>query len=277
MAAETRARFAREIDATARLVHKNVLALIEAGVDDATGAPYLVMPRMRGEDLGQLLARVKVLEPSVAVPLVIQACRGIAAGHAAGIIHRDVKPSNLFLEEEDGLLVVKVSDFGLAKVQDAGIESLTSSGALLGTPHYMSPEQAENAKRVDARTDVFSLGMVLFHALTGNVAFSRSGSFMAFLVGQAHVRTSAGRAVGPALDRARGPRGAPPFAGRALAERRRARARSHDGGRLRDGARAALQGVARAGLPVDARRRVAARDAPGALGRDVARLTNGAG
>ncbi len=186
-AVETRARFAREIDATARLVHKNVLSLIDAGVDDTTGAPYLVMPRMRGEDLGQLLARVKVLEPSVAVPLVIQASRGIAAGHAAGIVHRDIKPSNLFLEEEDGLVVVKVSDFGLAKVQDAGIESLTSSGALLGTPHYMSPEQAENPKRVDPRTDVYSLGMVLYHALTGAVAFARSGSFMAFLVGQGSV------------------------------------------------------------------------------------------
>ncbi len=186
-AAETRARFEREIEATARLVHKNVLSLIDHGVDEATGAPYLVMPRMRGEDLGQLLARVKVLEPSVAVPLVVQACRGVAAGHAAGIIHRDIKPSNLFLEEEDGLVVVKVSDFGLAKVQDAGIDSLTTSGALLGTPHYMSPEQAENAKRVDARTDVFSLGMVLYHALTGSPAFARSGSFMAFLVGQANV------------------------------------------------------------------------------------------
>jgi serine/threonine-protein kinase len=187
VADETRSRFAREIDATARLRHKNVLNLLDHGVDQATGAPYLVMPRMRGEDLGQLLARVKVLEPSVAVPLVVQACRGIAQGHAAGIIHRDIKPSNLFLEEEDGLVVVKVSDFGLAKVQDAGIDSLTSSGALLGTPHYMSPEQAENAKRVDARTDVFSLGMVLYHALTGAPAFARSGSFMAFLVGQASV------------------------------------------------------------------------------------------
>ncbi|MBX3191997.1 MAG: protein kinase [Labilithrix sp.] len=83
--------------------------------------------------------------------------------------------------------MVKVSDFGLAKVQDAGIDSLTTSGALLGTPHYMSPEQAQDAKRVDARTDVYSLGMVLFHALTGAPAFSRSGSFMAFLVGQASV------------------------------------------------------------------------------------------
>jgi eukaryotic-like serine/threonine-protein kinase len=186
-ARETRARFEREIDTTARLRHKNLLSLVDHGVDDATGAPYLVMPLMRGEDLGQLLARVKVLEPTVAVPVAVQACRGVAAGHAAGIIHRDIKPSNLFLEEEDGLVVVKVSDFGLAKVQDAGIDSLTTSGALLGTPHYMSPEQAENAKRVDERTDVFSLAMVLYHVLTGAPAFARSGSFMAFLVGQASV------------------------------------------------------------------------------------------
>src|SRR3954452_21563888 len=85
-AAARRARFDREISTTARLQHKNVLTLLDHGVDDATGAPYLVMPRMRGEDLGQLLARLKVLEPSVAVPIVIQACRGVAAGHAAGIV-----------------------------------------------------------------------------------------------------------------------------------------------------------------------------------------------
>jgi serine/threonine-protein kinase len=187
VAAETRARFEREIAACTSLSHKHVLTVLDHGVDETTGAPYLVMPRMRGEDLGQLLARVKVLEPSLAVPIVVQACRGVAALHQVGIIHRDLKPSNLFLEEEEGVVVVKVSDFGLAKVQEAGIDSLTTSGALLGTPHYMSPEQAENAKRVDARTDVFSLGMVLFHMLTGAVAFARSGSFMAFLVGQANV------------------------------------------------------------------------------------------
>lgn len=187
-AEETRGRFLREIDATARLVHRNVVPLVDAGVDDATGAPYLVMPRMRGGDLGEVLGRTKALEPSVAIPVIVQACRGIAAGHAAGIVHRDVKPSNLFLEEEeDGVIAVKVSDFGLAKIEEAGIDSLTSSGALLGTPHYMSPEQAENAKRVDARADVYSLGMVLYHALTGAPAFSRPGAFMSFLVGKTSV------------------------------------------------------------------------------------------
>ncbi len=186
-ALETRVRFEREIEATARLRHRHVVSLLDHGVDDATGAPYLVMPRVRGEDLGEVLTRLSVLEPTLAIPIVVQACRGVAAGHGAGIIHRDLKPSNLFLEEEDGVVVVKVADFGLAKVQDAGIDSLTTSGALLGTPHYMSPEQAENAKRVDARTDVYSLAMVLYHMLTGTPAFSRSGSFMAFLVGQASV------------------------------------------------------------------------------------------
>lgn len=186
-AAETRARFEREIEASARLSHRNVVSLLDHGVDDVTGAPYLVMPRLSGEDFGQVLTRAKVLEPTVAVPLVIQAIKGIAAGHAHGIIHRDIKPTNLFCEEESGVVAVKVADFGLAKVHAAGIDSLTSSGALLGTPHYMSPEQAENAKRVDPRTDVYALGMVLYHALTGTVAFARPGSFMAFLVGQASV------------------------------------------------------------------------------------------
>ena len=114
-------------------------------------------------------------------------CQAVQHAHHKGIVHRDLKPSNLFLEEEDGLVVVKVSDFGLAKVQDAGIDSLTKSGALMGTPHYMSPEQAQDAKRVDARTDVYSLGMVLYHALTGGPAFTSSGAFMGFLVGQTAV------------------------------------------------------------------------------------------
>ncbi len=182
---ETRSRFAREVEATARLDHKHVLKLLDHGVDDATGAPYFVMPRMHGEDLGQLLTRVHTLAPEVAVPLMVQACRGVAAGHAAGIIHRDLKPSNLFLDidETEDRVLVRVADFGLAKVQSAGISSLTRSGAMLGTPQYMAPEQAQDAKRVDARSDVYSLGMVLYHALTGRPAFTNSGSYMAFLVG----------------------------------------------------------------------------------------------
>ncbi|MBX3191998.1 MAG: protein kinase [Labilithrix sp.] len=101
-AAETRARFDREIDTCARLRHKNLLTLLDHGVDEATGAPYLVMPRMRGEDLAQLLARVKVLEPSVAVPLVLQACRGVAAGHAAASSIATSSPRTSFWKKKTG-------------------------------------------------------------------------------------------------------------------------------------------------------------------------------
>ncbi len=182
---EARARFEREIAAATKLDHPNVLGVHDAGVDCVTGAPFLVMPKVSGEDLGAVLARLGVLDPRVAVPLVVQACRGIAAGHAQGIVHRDVTPSNLFLEEEaDGRLVVKVADFGLAKLDEKRNEALTVSGALLGTMHYMAPEQAEAAKRVDPRADVFSLGMVLYRALSGRVAFAQPGAFLAFLVGQ---------------------------------------------------------------------------------------------
>jgi len=89
-----------------------------------------------------------------------------------------VKPSNLFLEDEGGRIVVKVADFGLAKVFDDAVQSLTASGRFMGTPHYVSPEQATNAKRVDLRTDVWSLAMSLYHALAGVPAFARVKSFM---------------------------------------------------------------------------------------------------
>ncbi len=181
---EARARFAREITAARKVCHPNVLGVMDSGIDDLSGAPFLVMPKVRGEDLGALLARASQFEPGVAVALVVQACRGVSAGHAEGIVHRDLKPSNLFLEEEGARIVVKVSDFGLAKLDDASLQTLTASGALLGTPQYMAPEQAEAAKRVDVRADVYSLGMVLYHALTGRVAFARQGAYLGFLVGQ---------------------------------------------------------------------------------------------
>jgi serine/threonine-protein kinase len=191
---DARARFAREIDAATALVHPNVLALLNHGVDASSGVPFLVMPLVAGGDLGKALTDAGVLEPNVAVSLVLQACRGVAAGHRAGIVHRDLKPSNLFLAEEAGALVVKVSDFGLAKVQHAGIDSLTNSGTSMGSPHYMAPEQAEDAKRVDARADVYALGMILYRALTGAPAFTSSGAFMGFLVGRTtpkHVQSTA--------------------------------------------------------------------------------------
>ncbi len=194
-AAERRARFLREAEICARLDHPNIVRVLDHGIDEATSTPYLVMPLLAGEDLGALLQRVRALEPDVAAALFVQACRGVEAAHAAGVVHRDLKPSNLFLVACDGNILVKVADFGLAKVVHGEIGGgLTASHAFMGSAQYVSPEQATNAKHVDARTDVWSLGMALFHSLAGEPAFARTGSFMKFLV-ELH-----GRGVAPIQD-----------------------------------------------------------------------------
>jgi serine/threonine-protein kinase len=119
----------------------------------------------------------------VCVALFVQACDGLAAAHAKGVVHRDIKPSNIFLEHVGGgPICVKVTDFGLAKVEDALAGTLTTSGAFMGTAQYVSPEQATNAKHVDVRSDVWSLAMSLYHALTGQAAFSQTGSFLALVL-----------------------------------------------------------------------------------------------
>ena len=174
--AQQRARFIREAEVLAQLKSPNIVPVVDHGIDAATGTPYLVMPLLVGDDLGTIVARLGALEPEVAIRLFIQACRGLQAAHAAGVIHRDVKPSNLFVETQSsgagaGTMTLKVCDFGLAKVFDQ-VESLTRSGAFLGTPHYVSPEQATNAKRVDARSDVWGAAMSLYHALAGAPAFA---------------------------------------------------------------------------------------------------------
>ena len=120
-AAERRARFLREAAVCATIHHANVVPVLDHGIDGATDVPYLVMPLLEGEDLAAVLDRVRSLEPSVAIALVVQACAGLEAVHARGIVHRDVKPSNLFLENAGAEVVVKVTDFGLAKAFDATV------------------------------------------------------------------------------------------------------------------------------------------------------------
>jgi serine/threonine-protein kinase len=178
-AAERRARFEREASVSATLRHPNIVPVLDHGVDGATDTPFLIMPLLRGEDLGRTLERTSLLPPAICVALFVQACAGLEAAHRAGVVHRDVKPANLFLEEDaTGAVVVKIADFGLAKVFDDTSPSLTASRRFMGTPHYVSPEQATNAKRVDARSDVWSLAMSLYHALSGAPAFARVRSFM---------------------------------------------------------------------------------------------------
>jgi serine/threonine-protein kinase len=181
-AEERRARFLREAAVCATIEHPNVVPVVDHGIDAATDVPYLVMPLLEGDDLAGVLDRVGCLEPEVAVAIVVQACEGLAAVHARGIVHRDVKPSNLFLENVGPGVVVKVTDFGLAKADPGDRGALTATGRFMGTPQYVSPEQAISAKHVDLRTDVFSLAMSLYHALSGAPAFAYVRSFMGLVL-----------------------------------------------------------------------------------------------
>jgi serine/threonine-protein kinase len=171
-----RARFTREATVCMQLSSPHCVPVIDHGIDAASDMPFLVMPLLKGDDLGTIIARVGAIEPAAAVSIFLQACRGLEAAHAAGIVHRDIKPANVFLDDEG----VKLCDFGLAKVYD-GLESLTRSGTFLGTPHYVSPEQATNAKRVDERSDVWSLAMSLYHALAGVPAFGHVDNVVALV------------------------------------------------------------------------------------------------
>ena len=165
-------RFLREAKASQRVQHLHVTRVVDTGVDAGANVPFLVMERLRGSDLGHLIAeRSTMLAPNVAVTLFVQACEGLAAAHTLGIVHRDIKPSNLFVHEAGGVVTVKVCDFGIAKqLADAGVEAsaeLTHTGGILGSPLYMSPEQAKSAKTVDARSDIYSLALSLHETLSG--------------------------------------------------------------------------------------------------------------
>ena len=175
-------RFAREARIMSTLSHPNITRIVESGVDTASGSPYLVMELLSGQDVESLLERCGQFPPALAARVVTQACAGIVAAHAAGIIHRDLKPANLFLHHDaSGPVVIKVCDFGIAKPLFAG-DTMTHSGDSFGSPSYMSPEQAKDAKRVDGRTDVWSLGMTLYHLLAGVTAFDHAKTLHEMLI-----------------------------------------------------------------------------------------------
>ena len=161
-------RFHREAQAAGALESENIAAAIDFGIL-ADGTPYIVMEHLVGESLGSLVAREGRLPVERAVDLCLQACRGMQAAHAAGIVHRDLKPENLFLcRREDGTDLVKVLDFGIAKLEQIELDSAaTRTGTILGTPAYMSPEQARGDKSIDHRTDVYGLAAILFEMLSG--------------------------------------------------------------------------------------------------------------
>ena len=165
-----RKRFSREAQAAAAVVHDNVMEIY--GVADVEGLPYLVMPYVRGPSLQRRLDDEGPLALVEILRIGMQAASGLAAAHAQGLVHRDVKPANILLA--DGVERVKLTDFGLARAADDA--SLTKTGIIAGTPQYMSPEQSRG-ESVDQRSDLFSLGSVLYAMCTGRAPFRAETSY----------------------------------------------------------------------------------------------------
>ena len=173
-------RFLQEAKAAAKIGHENIVDIIDFG-NTPTGSLFFAMEYLEGDDLSKVLQMNGPMTWGRAKPILLQVCRALEAAHSKGIIHRDMKPENIFLEEREGKRdFVKILDFGIAKVglEDGG-ERLTRSGMVFGTPHYMSPEQAMG-KKPDNRVDVYSVGVILYEMLTGEVPFN-ADSFMGIL------------------------------------------------------------------------------------------------
>ena len=160
---ETRVRFEREARVAGEMLHRNVINVYEMGEED--GRLYMVMELLDGETLGDYLKRVGKLPLERGLDLMMQVCEGLAVAHAHAIVHRDVKPGNLFVLRDGGL---KILDFGVARLANS---SMTASGFIVGTPDFMSPEQARG-KEIDQRSDVFSAGAVFYYMLSGRKPFA---------------------------------------------------------------------------------------------------------
>ncbi len=181
--AELVTRFMREARASAKLKSEHIARVIDvAELSEAQGrAPYMVMEYLDGSDLSRVLRKRGALPVEDAVDYLLQACEAIAEAHTVGIVHRDLKPANLFLTRAaDGSACVKVLDFGISKdtsepIGDEDGEQLTRTTAVLGSPYYMAPEQMRSTRTVDARADIWSIGIILYQLVTKAVPFKAPG------------------------------------------------------------------------------------------------------
>lgn len=192
-------RFDREIRAAARIRHPNVVEFLDVG-QTATGLSFYVMEYLDGENLAATVAREGALPFRRACGLTIQILRALGAAHQRGVIHRDLKPSNCLRLGVEGDEVIKLLDFGIAKLahEDPFETNLTRTGSVLGTPNYMSPEQAVGSS-VDPRADIYSAGVILFELLTGQVPFA-SSSAMGVLSRHIHEAPPSPRQLAPEAD-----------------------------------------------------------------------------
>jgi hypothetical protein len=166
---EAQSRFEREAKAAASLRSPHVVQILDHGVWQ--GTPYIAMELLDGEELGKRLQRLGRLSVPDVLKIVTQVARALTKAHAVGIVHRDLKPENIFLVRDDDREIAKVLDFGIAKATGAIEGSNTKTGAMLGTPYYMSPEQAQGIRAVDHRSDLWALAVIVFQALTGKLPF----------------------------------------------------------------------------------------------------------
>jgi serine/threonine-protein kinase len=169
---EALSRFLREAQSAASLRSPHVVQILDHGVDN--GVPFIVMELLEGESLSARIERQHRLSPADTARILTQVCRAITRAHEAGVIHRDLKPDNIFLVRNDEDEVAKVLDFGVAKASSHGMGTAvgaTRTGSVLGTPYYMSPEQAEGMKNIDGRSDLWSLGVIAWECLLGSRPF----------------------------------------------------------------------------------------------------------
>jgi CheY-like chemotaxis protein len=197
------ARFRREAISACRVKHPNAVTVLDFGVAE-DGTTFLVMELLTGKSLADALEGEGVLAARASIEIALPVCEALVAAHAAGVIHRDIKPSNIFLHATEGGTVVKVLDFGIAKVVGDATQSqaLTAEGALVGTPAYMAPERLR-AEPYGGKSDVFSLGATLYEMLTGRTPFGgRDIDLLALMVRQVNEEPPLPSAINPAVPRA---------------------------------------------------------------------------
>jgi serine/threonine-protein kinase len=162
-------RFRKEAQLAAKLRHENIVTIYEVG--ESNGTHFLAMEYVEGTDLQNYIAQKEKLDPEEARRFTMQAARALSLAHKYGIVHRDIKPSNLLMSARDGRYVIKLTDFGLARIVEDDDYKVTRSGTTIGTVDYISPEQARNSRAADIRSDIYSLGCTLHHMLAGNPPF----------------------------------------------------------------------------------------------------------